>query len=295
VTNGTLITSEIAKSLKSINNLSIQISLDGYSKDVHEMIRGKNTYNKTIKGIKLLVSEGHQVYLSPIVTSELFNELKDYFYLAKELGVMAVFLQPINDVGRAKTNDMKRVNDAEVFKKLVELYEDDPELIKYIPGTLECKYVTNIKLLNKCMYCGTGSATLTIQPDGTCYPCPNNICSQMKIGNILTDDFEKLWYHSPILARLRNLNVDTNLAIECSECIVKHFCGGGCRGVTLQNTGDISGLSPYCNYEKAQRIEMLWVAAQKPYLFESEVSRTLHNDELSELETKEVLLALGLK
>ena len=41
VSNGTLIDDNIANQLKEIENLSVQISLDGASKEVHERIRGK--------------------------------------------------------------------------------------------------------------------------------------------------------------------------------------------------------------------------------------------------------------
>ena len=107
VSNGTLIDDNIANQLKRIENLSVQISLDGASKEVHERIRGKNTYDRTINGIRKCVERGIQVALSPIVTEELYGELEEYFLLARELGVRSVFLQPINEVGRAKRKRIK--------------------------------------------------------------------------------------------------------------------------------------------------------------------------------------------
>ena len=68
---------------------------------------GKNTYDRTINGIRKCVERGIQVALSPIVTEELYGELEEYFLLARELGVRSVFLQPINEVGRAKRKRIK--------------------------------------------------------------------------------------------------------------------------------------------------------------------------------------------
>lgn len=289
VTNATLITNQLAQQLKDIDNLRIQISLDGASKSVHENIRGENTYNKTLEDIQILIKHGHRVYLSPIVTYDFFNEIEDYFLLAKELGVKAIFLQPIICVGRAKNNNLKRVNDALVFKKVVAIYENDPQLIEYIPGTLEAIYVANIKLLERCKYCGTGTATITIQPNGDCYPCPNTMLPAMKCGNVLTDNFNDIWSNSPVLSQLRKISVNRNLSEKCTKCEVKYFCGGGCRGQALQNTGDLYGISPTCEYEKEQRIEMLWTIAQKPQLFENEVIRQLKIKEERSIETQNTI------
>lgn len=295
VSNGTLFTDKMIEELKTINGLSVQISLDGFSKKVHESIRGKDTYEKTIQSIKKLRSNNIQVYLSPMVTEPFFEEIEEYFSLAKELGAISVFLQPVNSVGRAKKNNIKRVNDAKVFRKIVELYKKDPELEKYVPGTLEMKYLASIHLLEKCHYCGTGSGSIAIQPNGDFYPCPNTICSELKIGNILTDDFSKLWLNSPVLCKLRGLNVNTNLNEKCSECCVKLFCGGGCRGVALQNSGDIHALSISCEYEKEQRIEMLWTAATNTDLFKNEINRIFKNLELLSKDQEETRIELKEK
>jgi MoaA/NifB/PqqE/SkfB family radical SAM enzyme len=63
-----------------------------------------------------------------MVTEELLVQLDDYYHLAKELKAIAVFLQPINSVGRAKENGMKRVRDALALKKIVEIYEKEQRI-----------------------------------------------------------------------------------------------------------------------------------------------------------------------
>jgi len=286
VTNGTLITPELSKALKEVDNLSIQVSLDGASKAVHEKIRGSNTFERTINGIKTLSEDNHTIYLSPIVTEELYEELDAYFSLAAKLKVKAVFLQPVNCVGRAKSNKINRVDDSLVFKKVVEVYEKFPDLINMVRGTLEIKYLTSIKLLDRCFYCGTGSSTLCIQPNGDIFPCPNTIIDELKIGNMFIDDIQKKWTDSQILNKLRNININVNLNEKCRNCEVKYFCGGGCRGAAIQNTGDLYSLSDSCEYEKKQRIEMLWYVAQKPEMFQTEVDYSIKNVILKEEETR---------
>ncbi len=292
VTNGTTITSQIAKELGKINRLSVQVSLDGATADVHENIRGKGTFERTIRGIQLLKEQNMRVVLSPMVTENLLNQLSDYFVLAKQLNAIAVFLQPINNVGRARTNGLKRVRDVIVLRKLIEIYESDPEILKLVPGSLEAKYISSICLLSKCNNCGVGSTTLLIQPNGDLYPCPNNINLKMRLGNIFVDSFNEIWNHSKILLELRSIDVDKNLSPDCRNCIVKHFCGGGCRGVTFQNTNDLYGKSPICKFEKEQRVEMLWIAAKKPDIFAYEVSRSLDSINNDIIETANLVQEL---
>lgn len=275
VTNGTTITPNLSNKLKEVNNLTVQVSLDGATKKTHELIRGSGTFERTLKGIRILAEDHHRIYLSPIVTQGLYEEIDDYFFLAERYNVTAIFLQPVISVGRAKENNILRVDDSLVFEKVIEFYEKNPDLKKKIPGSLEVKYLTSIKVLDSCSYCGTGTATLLVQPDGDLYPCPNNIRDNMKIGNVLKGDLKELWFNSPVLQKLRKINVDKNLHIKCRKCAVKRFCGGGCRGAAYQNAGNIYAISPTCEFEKRQRIAMLWCAAEKPELFADEVSRTI--------------------
>ena len=288
VSNGTLIDDNIANQLKEIENLSVQISLDGASKEVHERIRGKNTYDRTINGIRKCVERGIQVALSPIVTEELYGELEEYFLLARELGVRSVFLQPINEVGRAKENGLKRVEEEKVFKKFVEIYKKYDDLDRYIPGSLDVQHFTSIKMLEKCLFCGSGISSLAVQPDGTCYPCPNTIIEELKICNILTDDIETLWFESPVLEKMRGISVNKNLPSKCAECEVKLFCGGGCRGVAIKSTGNLYGMSPECESSKNRLIEMIWTAAKEPDLFNYEIERNQKMDEVLENEIEKI-------
>lgn len=261
VSNGTLIDDEKAEQLSKIKGLSVQISLDGASAKVHESIRGKNTYDRTINGIRNCIQKEIKVSLSPIVTQDLFEEIEEYFELGKKLGVSSIFLQPINDVGRAKKNGLERVNDADVFRKFVELYKNDPELKDMIPGSLDVQHLTSVKLLEKCLFCGSGISSLAIQPDGSCYPCPNTIMPGMEICNILEDDIGEYWFDSPILKKIRGVNVNTNLSEKCREC----------------------------EFSKERLIEMLWVAATEPTLFSYDVERKQRMNDMLEIEVNEIV------
>ena len=52
VTNGTLITEDDVKRLAEVKNLTVQVLLDGITKEAHEFNRGKNTFEKVITSLK---------------------------------------------------------------------------------------------------------------------------------------------------------------------------------------------------------------------------------------------------
>jgi len=62
LSNGTLITDEVIEGLKKFTKLdSIQISLDGSYPETHDRIRGPGNFDKAIKGIRILISNGMDV------------------------------------------------------------------------------------------------------------------------------------------------------------------------------------------------------------------------------------------
>ncbi len=62
-TNGTLLTDERAARLKSLGLDSFVISLDGPDPETNDPIRGKGTYNKVMKSIKIAKSHGFNVMI----------------------------------------------------------------------------------------------------------------------------------------------------------------------------------------------------------------------------------------
>ena len=96
-----------------------------------------------------------------------------------------------------KENGLKRVEEEKVFKKFVEIYKKYDDLDRYILDRWMFSILHPLRCWEKCLFCGSGISSLAVQPDGTCYPCPNTIIEELKICNILTDDIETLWFESP--------------------------------------------------------------------------------------------------
>jgi len=73
-TNGTLMTKEISRRLAGYGSFSISVSLDG-PEDLHDRIRGKGSYRRTIRGIENALNAGNDLTIFTTVTKSLIPEL----------------------------------------------------------------------------------------------------------------------------------------------------------------------------------------------------------------------------
>ena len=103
VTNGYLMTPEIARELKEAGFYSVQVSLDGSTKETHEWLRNhEDAFERAKNAIKYI----HDAGLSPGVaccpTKRNLDEILDVAELAFQLGSDNFRVQPIMSLGRAK-------------------------------------------------------------------------------------------------------------------------------------------------------------------------------------------------
>lgn len=104
-TNASLLTSEIVKELKAINFPMIHVSLDGYDKNSHEYVRGKNTFEPTIRGIKILTENGIYTRLGTVIYSQNEDYLEKIVALASNLKVNEIIFSFMEPMGRLKEDD----------------------------------------------------------------------------------------------------------------------------------------------------------------------------------------------
>ena len=84
-----------------------------------------------------------------------------------------------------------------------------------------------------------GKLSLHLRPDGDLTPCG---FIPLVVGNILRDDFEDIWYDSPILKQMRNKEAKG----KCTGCDSFESCLGGCTARSFATTGDFNEPDPHC-------------------------------------------------
>ncbi len=271
-TNGTLITDDVAERLAKNGLIYAQVSLDSPSPEFHDEFRGvKGAWEKAVRGIKNLKKHGIMVEVSMTVTKRNYRMIPQMIKFAREeLGADLFMAFNFVPTGRGREIvdwDMSPEERWEVLKYLSqELYNGFPSastapqyaVVAYeyaasigakpkIAGhfyTIDMRSDRFGSMLEFLGGCGAGRVYLALEPNGDIYPC---VFFRKKIGNILTDDFEALWRHHPLLEELRNRDL---LKGECATCEYKYICGG-CRARAYNYFGDHLAPDPGCLYAKS--------------------------------------------
>ncbi|MHA1460459.1 MAG: SPASM domain-containing protein, partial [Promethearchaeota archaeon] len=129
---------------------------------------------------------------------------------------------------------------------------------------------TTCSYSNKVLYCGTGLKTILIDSDGGVYPCPNHCLPEFKIGNIYEQSFIEIWLNNPILNKLRLTYDIRQLNDTCSNCPVKFWCSGGCRGEAYENTRNLRSPAVGCEDIRKSIIETFWLLSKERQMYRSE-------------------------
>lgn len=246
ITNGTLITDEIAETLSKLDT-EIQVSLDGARKETHESIRGRGTYQKTIEGIRKLVKAGARCRTAMTIMKRNMDEMYEIAELSKSMGVNVLHFPVLQNKGRAKNiqseDGLEEEDYVTIFKRLQKI-----STRANIYVTTEEAFHSKVEKVSKIDLCGAGSSIISIAADGKVYPCPGCHEEEFCAGNIREQSLENIWRTSEIFKKFRSLSV---LDIEeCRACELKFICGSGCLVEKYHAYGRLDTPSIRCNAER---------------------------------------------
>lgn len=156
-TNASLITKENATKLKQMNFPMVHVSLDGYDRDSHEYVRGKNTFEPTIRGIKLLTEAGIYTRLGTVIYSQNEDYLEKIVALASDLKVNEIIFSFMEPMGRLKEDDellSKRSLESakKEIEKLAIKYESNIKVKYSLSENKKCKSEEICPAVNKFIY-----------------------------------------------------------------------------------------------------------------------------------------------
>jgi len=273
--NGLLLTDEIISKIATYTNLKISISLDGPTAKVHEFIRGKGTFERTVETIRKLAERGVFVGVNMFVHQDNINLIEETLHLAETLGVKAFNCLNLMRVGRANSQrsqrKLVRVPEHVLYRKLFSILRQSFRYQELMKNSTFANQIMGIAGGVKSHYCGIGTnRALYVRADGNIYPCPDTALPRFCLGNVRQDRLWNIWKHSPLLRELRQLDVDT-MNPTCAKCEVRYFCGGGCRGENYQVTKNIRSPHFNCDEIKKTIFEMMWMLTEEPTLFQDKV------------------------
>jgi radical SAM protein with 4Fe4S-binding SPASM domain len=262
-TNGTLITKENAKKLKEVNCLYAQVSLDGANAKTHNEFRGRESFERTIEGIKNLVENGISVGVSCTVTKHNYHEVEKAIDLSEKIGADIFMHYNFIPTGRGKeiTNmDISPQQREKLLlmlakqsgKRKVALLSTAPQYARVCSG-FAVGSLTHFDIFGKDPEmakvssfladfvggCGTGRLYLAMEPNGDIKPC---VFIPIKIGNVKETDFRKMWMENRSLKEIRDRK---KFIGHCAVCEFRASCGG-CRARSYGYYGDLVHADPGC-------------------------------------------------
>ncbi len=245
LTNGTLITSEIAKKIKKRGVNLVQVSLEGSTRELNDDIRGRGTYDKILRAIKVLKSEKINTSVHIVLSEKNKKDVKNYIELAKKVGVdMLTFsnLVPFGS-GEAMKDLLIAPQELKALYGLINREAEKLERLHKKPvirrtRTLWCNFDESMCNSKIGGLCPVGLSTLTILSDGKVMPCRR---MPIIIGDLTYQNFFEIWYGSEVLWKVR----DKKKIAKCGKCKFLDKCGG-CRGLAYVYFGDYLAPDPQC-------------------------------------------------
>jgi radical SAM protein with 4Fe4S-binding SPASM domain len=245
-TNGTLITEEVVTALNRINPEKVMVSIDG-TREPHEKIRGKNTFDRTVKGIHLLTENGIKVRSNTVIYTENVNDLESVIQLLLDLGVQEMILDRLINTGRGKefAHLIPPLEIGEVVAKKCKTFEEKA------PQRFELKFTGDIvEGETPYSFCGIGTSMVTVKANGDVALCPVLGSPECTAGNVKDTSIRELWEKSEIFQPFRNCNLDD---MVCKTCSHSGECRGGCKARAFQYYGKVCMPDPWMCAVRGQK------------------------------------------
>ena len=195
-TNGRLLTPELCRRLYDASLDSVQVTLYSHDPAIHNALVGAEGFDDTVAGIRNAVAAG----LSVSVNTPLCSLNEDYAATVRfvnGLGVRYVTCSGLIPSGSAEGAESQATRLTEeqltdVLRRAVTAAEElEMEMDFTSPGWLKEETLRSLGL-TLVPSCGACLSNMAIAPDGGVIPCQSWLSSQ-PLGNMLTDDWDKIW------------------------------------------------------------------------------------------------------
>lgn len=201
----------------------VQITLESHLAEIHDqMVCHKGAWQETIAGIRNALDTRLFVMTNTTMLTHNRDSIPETLEFLADLGVPTVGLNALIYSGRGKSVGTG-LSENELQPLLTSAQsitsKNGQRLIWYTP-TQYCNfdpvhYGLGVKGCTAALY------NMCLEPDGGVLPCQSYY---HPVGNIRSNTWEEIWNHELCL----QLRERSNLPSECSDCLIRAECGGGC-------------------------------------------------------------------
>jgi len=232
MSNGSLITQEIAKRLKSLGIGQVQVSIEGL-KENNDNIRGIGSYEKILKAIRILSKEGVRTNVSMTLTRQNISDVPELCDVLMKSGARQINTRRLVPIGRG--SDLEMIESSKLRSYYQQVQELNSKFKQKFNIYIGCESSIFNDETNGVKYdCGLYQGRiLIVMQNGDILPCRR---LPVKIGNTKEQTLFEVWYNSDLYQDLRNID---NAHDTCKQCNNFNQCFGGAKCVTYAQTGKL--------------------------------------------------------
>ncbi len=264
-TNGTLITAEVAKKLKTMGLSYVGISIDGLE-EIHNKFRGvSDAFERTMKGIENCQKEGLKVGFRFTINKQNYKDINGVFDLVEEKNIPRICFYHLAYAGRGtgmiddalNSEDTRSVVDL-IMRKTKELHNAGKKtevltvnnhcdgIYLYLKlleeNPKQAEDVLSLLKMNGGNSSGIGIGCISW--DGKVHP--DQFWRHQILGNVKDKPFSEIWTNksNELLSGLRMRK--SHLNNKCKNCKWLDICNGNSRARAEAVTNDIWGIDSGC-------------------------------------------------
>lgn len=242
VSNGILVSKYIG-AISGLDPKVVGISVDGM-KEAHERIRGKGTFDKTMKSVDLLLDKGIQTTLITTISQINFKDLPQMADMIKGRGCnwQIQTAMPFGNFQRDLLVSEEDYYASAMFiakQRINNRFEDLPVIGSHCYGYFS-------KVLPGCKWdgCTAGIRSIGITSNGGIVGCLSMGNERFIEGNIRERPLKDIWEDPNSFAYNRKFT-RKDLGPYCMKCRYGKKCKGGCNSVSISLTDRFHN-DPYC-------------------------------------------------
>lgn len=226
VSNGYLLTKEVAQKLKAAGMKTVVISIDELGVKHDDFRKMPGAYDHAIAAIKNLADENflQNLQITTTITKKSVNDLEAMCQEFSKLPIDSWRVMNIDPIGRAEGNN-DLLLDKKGFQKMMNFILEKRKTSK-IDITYDCSgYLGDLEgeVRGNLYRCTTGITTGSILHNGDIFVCPNVPRHKELIqGNVKKDSFSTVWNEKFEVFRDKN----RTKCDKCEKCESWEYCLG---------------------------------------------------------------------
>lgn len=238
VTNGTIAPSHFVECYRSMENLTVQISLDGSCEEVNARTRGSGNFDRSMRLLRQLSLPSKKARVKMVISTVNLEDVESFFRMVVENGAIPEFAF-VDCIGNAARSLLIPSSEKIRLSQLVDrLIEELQVPTKRLLATYRCSLAEDYE-----------DMLPLIKVNGTIIPCQLLYDDAYSLGNI---------HHFEPEAFIKRCEEISSLVFKrrecdygCSRCFIRSTCKHGCMAHAIDLTGDPLGDDGNCAFRRS--------------------------------------------